>query len=110
METLKIEFVSISALKPSDRNARTHSRRQITQIASSIKAFGFTNPVQIDETSVLIAGHGRLEAAISRSRFASAVWKQNWFSGYPGGTGSNADPEYCSFAEVVRSNSTSEDV
>jgi len=65
METLSMEFVSVNALKPSDRNARTHNKRQIAQIKASIKAFGFTNPVLIDENNVLIAGHGRLEAAIS---------------------------------------------
>ena len=44
-------------------NARTHSKKQIRQIADSIKAFGFTNPLLIDEADILIAGQGRLEAA-----------------------------------------------
>ena len=44
-------------------NARTHSPKQIRQIAESIKNFGFTNPVLIDETGTILAGHGRVEAA-----------------------------------------------
>ena len=58
-----IESIAPRDLKPSPRNARTHDRRQIGQIAESIRAFGFTNPLLIDEDNVLIAGHGRLEAA-----------------------------------------------
>ncbi|MEE4200438.1 site-specific DNA-methyltransferase [Erythrobacter sp.] len=53
----------ITALTPSPRNARTHSRKQIRQIAESIKRFGFTNPVLVDDKLRIIAGHGRLEAA-----------------------------------------------
>lgn len=54
---------AISALRPHERNARTHSRRQIEQIASSIERFGFTNPVLVDQKDRIIAGHGRVEAA-----------------------------------------------
>lgn len=50
-------------LTPSSRNARTHSRKQIRQIAESIKRFGFTNPVLVDDDDRIIAGHGRIEAA-----------------------------------------------
>ena len=50
-------------LKPAARNARTHSRKQVRQIADSIRAFGFTNPVLVDQDSQVIAGHGRLAAA-----------------------------------------------
>jgi DNA modification methylase len=53
----------IDSLKPYPRNARTHSRKQIGQIADSIDEFGFTNPVLIDENAQIIAGHGRVEAA-----------------------------------------------
>lgn len=53
----------ISSLKPYPRNARTHSRKQITQIAKSIERFGFTNPVLISDDREIIAGHGRVEAA-----------------------------------------------
>ena len=59
----EIEFVSLDALKPNPRNAHTHSKKQIRQIADSIVACGFTVPVLIDENSMLLAGHGRLEAA-----------------------------------------------
>ncbi|MET0106613.1 MAG: DNA methyltransferase [Sedimenticola sp.] len=50
-------------LKPYDRNARTHSSKQIQQIAKSIETFGFINPILVDGDSVIIAGHGRWEAA-----------------------------------------------
>lgn len=50
-------------LKPYPGNARTHSKKQIKQIASSMKRFGFTNPLLIDEKEMVLAGHGRLEAA-----------------------------------------------
>lgn len=62
-EPLTIEYVEVEALRPSTRNARTHSKKQIRQIAESIKAFGFTNPVLIDNERTVLAGHGRLEAA-----------------------------------------------
>ncbi|MCR6643839.1 MAG: site-specific DNA-methyltransferase [Terricaulis sp.] len=58
-----IELVAVSALKPYARNARTHSKKQIDQIAASIKAFGFVNPILVDDDLTIIAGHGRLEAA-----------------------------------------------
>ena len=53
----------VSALKPLSHNARTHSKRQIHQIAASIQEFGFNNPVLVDEANTIIAGHGRVEAA-----------------------------------------------
>ena len=59
----EIQYVSPEALKPNPRNARTHSKKQIRQIADSIVACGFATPVLIDENSMLLAGHGRLEAA-----------------------------------------------
>src|SRR5262245_23595535 len=58
-----IAAVAISQIKPHPRNARTHSKKQIRQIADSIQAVGFAAPVLIDEDGVLLAGHGRLEAA-----------------------------------------------
>ena len=58
-----IELVSIDKLKTNPRNARTHSKKQIRQIADSIGAYGFTVPLLIDETATIIAGHGRLAAA-----------------------------------------------
>lgn len=62
MET-QIVYKSIEDLIPYARNSRTHSDAQIAQIAASIKEFGFTNPVLIDETDGIIAGHGRVLAA-----------------------------------------------
>lgn len=58
----RLEMRSITELKPNPRNARTHSKKQIKQIASSIKRFGFTAPVLVAD-SVILAGHGRIEAA-----------------------------------------------
>lgn len=54
---------SVASLKPYARNARTHSKKQIKQIASSIERFGFVNPVLIGDDGQIIAGHGRVEAA-----------------------------------------------
>jgi len=58
-----IEYLSIETLKPNPNNARTHSKKQVRQIAQSITAFGFVNPVLIEEAGTVIAGHGRLAAA-----------------------------------------------
>lgn len=60
---LAVTYRPVTALKPDPRNARTHPKRQIQQLVRSIQEFGFTNPVLIDESDVLIAGHGRLRAA-----------------------------------------------
>ena len=54
--------INIDEIKPYERNARVHSSKQIKQIMEAIKAFGFTNPLLIDDERNLIAGHGRLEA------------------------------------------------
>ena len=54
---------SVDDLIPYVNNSRTHSEAQITQVASSIKEFGFTNPILIDEDNGVIAGHGRLLAS-----------------------------------------------
>ena len=54
--------INIDKIKPYERNARIHSSKQIKQIMEAIKAFGFTNPLLIDDENNLIAGHGRLEA------------------------------------------------
>jgi DNA modification methylase len=58
-----VSWVAIDALAPNGRNARTHSKKQIRQIAESIGAFGFLVPILIDENDVIIAGHGRYTAA-----------------------------------------------
>lgn len=58
-----IELKAVDSLKPYKRNARTHSRKQIDQIARSIERFGFTNPILIGSDNMVLAGHGRLVAA-----------------------------------------------
>lgn len=57
------ELCPIDGLVPYANNARTHSKKQLRQIADSIKRFGFTNPVLIADDNTIIAGHGRVEAA-----------------------------------------------
>lgn len=59
----RIELWSVDKLVPYDKNPRTHSAEQIAQIAASIVEFGFLNPILVDATSGIIAGHGRLQAA-----------------------------------------------
>ena len=63
MTTPEIEMVPVTALRPWTKNARTHSPKQVKQIAESIRTFGFTNPVLIDSGNFILAGHGRVEAA-----------------------------------------------
>jgi DNA modification methylase len=63
MQTMDIEPMPVASLRPHPGNARTHSKRQIRQIADSIQRFGFTNPVLIGSEGEIIAGHGRIEAA-----------------------------------------------
>jgi ParB-like chromosome segregation protein Spo0J len=60
---LRIGKRKISTLKPYLRNPRTHSKKQIHQIAASIQEFGFNNPVLVDSENRIIAGHGRMDAA-----------------------------------------------
>lgn len=59
----RIEVWPIDKLVPYDRNARTHSPEQVSQLAASIVEFGFVNPILVDTTAGVIAGHGRLAAA-----------------------------------------------
>lgn len=63
MTPLKIRYRDTDSLRAYKRNARTHSKEQVRQIAESIKKFGFTNPVLITRDCEIIAGHGRVEAA-----------------------------------------------
>ncbi|MGB8802914.1 MAG: DNA methyltransferase [Candidatus Acidiferrales bacterium] len=60
---LKVTYRPVGSLTAYANNARQHSRHQIRQIAASIKAFGFTNPVLINQNDIIIAGHGRVAAA-----------------------------------------------
>ncbi|OCG45697.1 hypothetical protein A9G34_00945 [Gilliamella sp. Choc4-2] len=63
MNSLKITYKKVSDLKKHIKNSRTHSDDQIQQIINSIIEFGWTNPILIDENDIMIAGHGRLDAA-----------------------------------------------
>jgi hypothetical protein len=60
---VQIKQVAVEKLIPYVRNSRTHSDAQVAQIAASIKEFGWTNPILVDGTNGIIAGHGRLLAA-----------------------------------------------
>ena len=60
----RIEIWPVERLIPYDQNPRTHSEAQVTQIAASIAQFGFVNPVLVDKDAGIIAGHGRLRAAL----------------------------------------------
>lgn len=63
MNHAAIETASVASLRPCPRNARTHSKKQIRQIARSIEKFGFNNPVLVSDNLEIIAGHGRVAAA-----------------------------------------------
>lgn len=63
MNKLHIIYKKTADLTSHPKNARTHSQEQIEQIINSINEFGWTNPILIDEHNIIIAGHGRLEAA-----------------------------------------------
>jgi DNA modification methylase len=62
-DRLRLESWHITRLIPSPRNARTHSDAQVAEIAGSIRAFGFSNPILVSPDGGIIAGHGRLAAA-----------------------------------------------
>jgi ParB-like chromosome segregation protein Spo0J len=69
-----VKLFSLRKLRPNKRNARTHAKRQIRQIANSISRFGWTYPILIDETGAILAGHGRYEAArLLRHREAPVI-------------------------------------
>jgi DNA modification methylase len=58
-----LQHIDPKELRPWARNARTHSKKQVRQIADSITQFGFTNPILIDSDAHILAGHGRVQAA-----------------------------------------------
>src|SRR6267142_4206438 len=60
---LSVVYQDVGALKPRATNPRTHSKKQIAQIANAIRRFGFINPVLVDDGNGIIAGHGRVEGA-----------------------------------------------
>jgi DNA modification methylase len=63
MDDLQIAWRSLGELIPYARNPRTHSDAQVAQIAASVREFGWTNPVLVDDANGIIAGHGRVLAA-----------------------------------------------
>jgi len=63
MSDFRIEHLPVADLKPNPRNARRHPKKQLHQIAASIREFGFNSIVVIDEDGVILVGHGRVEAA-----------------------------------------------
>jgi hypothetical protein len=63
MKQLGIKYISVDELAPYAMNARVHSEEQIQDLARSIQEFGFVNPVLLGDDGVIIAGHGRVEAA-----------------------------------------------
>lgn len=63
MADLQVTYRDVNGLIPYVNNSRTHSDEQVKQVAASIREFGFTNPILIDENSTVIAGHGRIMAA-----------------------------------------------
>lgn len=60
---LAVTYLPVDDLKNNPHNSRKHNRRQLRLIADSIKAFGFTNPILLDQNNTIIAGHGRAAAA-----------------------------------------------
>jgi DNA modification methylase len=63
MSDFRIEHLPITGLKLNSQNARRHSKKQLHQIAASIREFGFNSIVVIDEDNLILVGHGRVEAA-----------------------------------------------
>jgi ParB family chromosome partitioning protein len=63
-DDLKIKYVSTKHLEPYSGNSRVHSTDQIDQIVRSINEFGFTNPILLGDGNEVVAGHGRLQAAL----------------------------------------------
>ena len=55
--------LKVSDIKPYEKNAKKHPKKQVEQVAASIKEFGFNQPIVVDKNNVIIVGHGRLEAA-----------------------------------------------
>src|SRR5450759_3659979 len=60
---LNVTYEEIKNLVPYAMNSRIHSQRQIRQIADSSRTFGFTNPVLVNRSRMIVAGHGRVQAA-----------------------------------------------
>ena len=89
----RIEVWPTDRLVPYAKNARTHSPEQVAQIAASIVEFGFVNPILVDSTDGIIAGHGRLLAArkLGYSR-KSRWWCWTTSARFSGGHTSRGQP------------------
>ena len=61
---MNIQEVEVEKIRPYERNAKTHTGRQVEQIANSIRQFGFRQPIVLDKNGVIIIGHGRYQAAM----------------------------------------------
>jgi len=72
-----IEYLPLDALKPDPRNPRTHSKKQVRQIANGIESSGYFNPILVEEGSVIICGHGRFRAAKLQGREMVPVIRLN---------------------------------
>jgi ParB-like chromosome segregation protein Spo0J len=59
----RIVMIPVDKLRPNKQNSRTHSKKQIAQVEQSIRQFGFTAPIIVDENNVILAEHGRWPAA-----------------------------------------------
>src|SRR5262245_25513274 len=68
MPPLVVTYRPVGTLRPDPHNPRTHSKRQVDQIVASIRQFGFVNPILADPDGRIIAGHGRLMAAMALGR------------------------------------------
>jgi hypothetical protein len=64
----RIEWVPLEALRPNPKNARTHSKRKIKDLAKAIKAVGFIGVIVIDETGMILAGHARYAPGLFSSQ------------------------------------------
>jgi len=73
-EQLRVEYRKIETLIPFARNPRTHSEAQIAKLASSIVEFGWTQPILVDGTSGIIAGHDYGRASVGHVREAVTAW------------------------------------
>ena len=71
-----VRQVKLKGLKPYENNAKIHGQKQIDRLKDSISEFGFVNPILIDESGVVIAGHGRLEAAKEVSGLLQVITTQ----------------------------------
>lgn len=60
---MQIKYLKTSSLKPYEKNAKKHDKKQVSNVAESIKQFGFVQPVVIDKNNNIIIGHCRLEAS-----------------------------------------------